>query len=101
MRVSGVWLDGFIFADCVIFPKVPAYLIHTTLMSRRNYICVHLAGPANWFNFPLSLDVAFVPSAPGEHVTSMLVSMKDLLVSLSSFLLLVKSETVCMLPKFQ
>lgn len=36
MRASGIWLDWFIFADCVIFPKGPGYLLCAALMSCRN-----------------------------------------------------------------
>lgn len=52
MRASGIWLDWFIFADCVIFPKGPGYLLCAALMSCRNDFWVRLAEPANQFYFP-------------------------------------------------
>lgn len=36
MRASGIWLDWFIFADCVNFLKGPGSLLCAALMSCRN-----------------------------------------------------------------
>lgn len=55
MRASGIWLDWFIFADCVNFLKGPGSLLCAALMSCRNDFWVRLAEPANQFYFPLSL----------------------------------------------
>ena len=54
MRMRGICLDWFLFADCVIFPKVPGYPIRTALTCCRNCTRVHFPEPPDWFNFPLS-----------------------------------------------